>query len=92
MSQDKDPAWSVDRHIPISLMIAIIIQTGGAFWWASAVTARIDGQERRLALAEQASSETIKIMTDLRVTLAVISSQLQANQRVIDRRTDGTAP
>lgn len=83
----NDPGdWHLDRHIPIALVITIIAQTGGAFWWASAVTNRLDGQERRLALAEQQQAETIKVMTDLRITLAAINAELMAN-----RRSNGTA-
>jgi len=81
----------MDKRIPISLLIAIVMQTGSAFWWASSIAARIDTQDKRLAVAEEQLKETNKIMTDLRVTLAVVNTQLAATQRVLDRRSsDGT--
>lgn len=38
--------WRVDKHIPIAVIVTILIQTCGAFWWAATVTARIDALER----------------------------------------------
>lgn len=37
-----DPAstgWHLDRRVPLALIFTLFIQTGGAIWWASGITA-----------------------------------------------------
>jgi hypothetical protein len=34
--------WKLDRHIPIAVIFAFLVQTGGAVWWAAALSGRVD--------------------------------------------------
>lgn len=34
--------WKLDRHIPIAVILAIIVQTGGAVWWMSALSQDVE--------------------------------------------------
>jgi hypothetical protein len=43
--------WQVDRKIPLALIIMIFLQTAGAFWWASSLTARVETLEKQMAAA-----------------------------------------
>ena len=44
----EDPqtqSWHVDRRVPIALITAIMIQSGGAIWWAATTTGRLSAIE-----------------------------------------------
>lgn len=45
-STDK---WHVGREIPIALMVMLLIQTGGAVWWASSMSSKLDAALQTLA-------------------------------------------
>jgi hypothetical protein len=36
------PKWRLDKHIPIALLLAIALQTGGGIWWLAQLSAKID--------------------------------------------------
>lgn len=38
--------WRIDRHIPVAVILAIIMQTTAMVWWASSLTARVEALER----------------------------------------------
>lgn len=41
---NSDPAsagWHLDKRVPLALIITIIGQTAGAFWWASNISSRV---------------------------------------------------
>lgn len=44
--------WQIDRRIPLALILAIGIQTGGALWWASGLTSRVEVLEKQMAEAK----------------------------------------
>lgn len=46
---DECRTWKVDRRIPLALIVALMVQTGGAFWWASNLAARVESLERQAA-------------------------------------------
>ncbi len=48
---DKDGAdnnWHLDKKVPISLIAAILIQTGGFFWWAATTQEKVSALKERL--------------------------------------------
>ena len=34
--------WHFDKRVPIAILLAILVQTGGAIWWAATISARVD--------------------------------------------------
>lgn len=41
---DRQP-WHLDKRVPLALIGAILIQTGGAFWFASSLNERVASLE-----------------------------------------------
>ena len=39
--------WSVDKKIPLALVITLLIQTGGVVWWSSQLNSRVTVVEER---------------------------------------------
>lgn len=59
VSERPDSRWHLDRRVPISLIFAIVVQTGGFFWWASATSEKVSVLKERLdAIAPQADRLT----------------------------------
>lgn len=44
-----DSRWHVGREIPLALIAALLIQTGGGIWWASTMTSKLDTALQTLA-------------------------------------------
>lgn len=81
--------WHLDKRIPITLIITIIIQTMGVTWWASNVEARVSEQQAKfgfLADYMQRQNENDKQVT---ATLARLDERVKQQGEVlasIDRK------
>lgn len=77
--EPKDPAsssWHFDKRIPLALIATIILQTGAAIWWASAVNSYIEGDKasavviaNRVTAVERDNSAVATRITRLEVLL-----------------------
>lgn len=43
----SDRQWVIDKHIPVALIVMLMMQTGGALWWAASISGRVDVLERQ---------------------------------------------
>ena len=41
--------WHLDKRVPITLVLVIMIQTSAAIWWAASINARVAATELILA-------------------------------------------
>ena len=48
---DAGRRWTLDKHIPVALLIAIALQTCTAIWWAATTTARLNVLENAISNA-----------------------------------------
>lgn len=72
---NDEKKWVMDRHVPLAVLVAIVLQTGAWIWWAGSFAAATNQQlaqhEKRLTQTEQfperlASLEAqSKLQTDL---------------------------
>ena len=62
--------WTLDRRIPIALLVTIMIQFGGAVWFISRLDNRIGDNEARIVILEQrsAANESSRNILDGRIT------------------------
>lgn len=63
--------WHLDKRIPIAIIFALLTQTAGAVWWASAMSSNVDALRQADArlerTAEQLRSDAISNEARLRV-------------------------
>lgn len=59
------PHWRVDRTIPVSLIIAIAFQTGGAVWFASRMDFRVTAVEQTVTQVAPQGERLIRLETQL---------------------------
>lgn len=45
--RDVEKHWTVDRRVPLALILAMLGQTGGLVWWASGINQRVSVLEER---------------------------------------------
>lgn len=55
---DECAHWTVDRKVPLALIITLIVQTGGVIWWASTTENRLGQAEKVIVRLESKESET----------------------------------
>lgn len=81
MTGDNDTHWSLDKRVPVTLIITMILQTFAAIWWASALNERVTYVERVIL---QKADERDKVIR-LEEKLLGVERQLSQMQGVAER-------
>lgn len=80
--QSDDSRWHLDKRVPISLIVTIIIQTAGIMWWAASTAERINVLERQaIATAPQADR-----LTRVEVKLDALQDNVVEIKRLVQQR------
>ena len=87
--------WTVDRKIPLALVLTIVLQTAGALWWASKLESRVQAVEVKTATDSVRLDAVEKAGIDTGKSIAHIEERLIANaeaskriEAAIDRLND----
>ena len=80
----QDP-WHLDKRVPVALIIAILLQTAGAIWWAANISSRVDHVERRTVSLEDADRRMADTAVRVAETLAAIKTSQDDTRRALDR-------
>ena len=66
MADDAPEAkWHLDKRIPIALIVAIVVQTMAAVWWAGTSSARLDSIERRVEQMTPQAERIVRMETKI---------------------------
>lgn len=98
MAENLD-SWHFDKRVPIALIIALFIQTGGMVWWAATmqadVTSAVRSNERQdvridalAAVIQQGLVQNARVETELS---SIRQSQLRS-ERMLDQLNQNFAP
>lgn len=90
---DDDQHWHIDRRVPVVLVLTLLVQFGGAVWWARGAEERIAALERRVSEVSQDSRSASSSFSDLkdRVTrIEVVLNTVADTTIKIDRRLEGS--
>lgn len=60
---DADTSWHLDKRIPIALIVLILLQSGTAVWFASAISSRVDQLERAQVASAPQTERLIRVET-----------------------------
>lgn len=74
--------WHLDKRVPLALIIAIVVQTGGAVWWASGRDRDIDAAGRQITKLQTDVSEQAKAITRLELRSQSLE---QGNATIIEQ-------
>jgi hypothetical protein len=48
MNEEPESRWRLDRHIPVSLIVTILVQTGAFVWWGASTDQKVAVLKERL--------------------------------------------
>lgn len=77
--------WHLDKRVPIALIFAIALQSGGAIWWASSMSERMVQIERRQASAGDRSEAAEQRQADQGQRIAVLTEAVANTNRNLER-------
>lgn len=84
MSGDREP-WHLDKRVPIALILAIVLQTGGFIWWAAGLSHRVDQHTREIAALHMEGRGYTSEAARVRETLARLEERLAAQNDLLRR-------
>lgn len=58
---ESDASWHLDKRVPIALIVAIAVQTGGVVWWGATTAERLNALERNVAAASTQPERLAKV-------------------------------
>lgn len=69
--------WHLDKRVPISIIVALAVQSAAILWWAATLEARVG----TLEVAMDANSDTSERLTRIEVIL----ERVERNQETMNR-------
>jgi len=68
--------WTLDKRVPLALILTLLAQTAGGVWWASNITGRVGVNERALTRLEAVVDATRTSAAQQAVQLGRIEEQI----------------
>ena len=89
-SDDHAPAahWTLDKRIPLALVLTVGLQTAGMVWWAATLSSRVTSLEAILADSSGQDGRIIRVETKLEA----VGNDLGRIEQKVDRLIDRTSP
>ena len=88
----QEQKWTLDRHVPIMVLIAIALQTMAWIWWAATFAARTDARIEALELQAQQVSKLPERMTAVETQIQYTNSLLRDIRDEMRARGAGYSP
>ncbi len=79
MATEKADHWTLDKRVPLAIIITVLAQTAGAVWWAASLNERVGQLERALIQAAGQDGRIVRVETKLEglgVTLDKIDAKV----------------
>jgi hypothetical protein len=75
--------WTLDKRVPLALILTVIVQTAGVVWWASSIANTVSSQGARLVAVEnQRAGERLAVLES---TIGDVRAQLNRIEAKLDR-------
>lgn len=75
--------WTLDKKIPLALIVTIMLQTAAAIWWAASINWRVGQLEKSVDNSSSLSTRVVK--------LEVLMEQVKETANTIERKLDRMA-
>lgn len=60
---DDETSWHLDKRVPVVIILAIILQTSGAVWWAATTSQRLSAVEAHVLQAGPQQEKLVRVET-----------------------------
>lgn len=87
MAADLD-SWHLDRKVPVTIIMTILVQTAGLIWWASKMDSRVatlEEADRRFDQRHVVADAKLEALRGDRDRLVRMETQLEGIQKSIAR-------
>lgn len=72
-----DNDWHLDKRVPITLIVMLLVQTAGIVWFASAMNSKIEQNATRVTRLEILDTSKREIIQNNSTSIAVINENLK---------------
>jgi TolA-binding protein len=83
----SDTSWHLDKRVPISLILALLVQTAGMVWWAASLSGRVDVNARDIRTTQSEMGVLRNSAQTQAVQLGRIEEQISGLRGDISRLT-----
>lgn len=90
-SAPQRESWHLDKKVPIAMMTAILLQTGGMIWWASGLeekvrahTTALFDQAQRIVKLEDARLAAAERLSKIETLATSIADSVSRIERKVD--------
>lgn len=86
--EPDDPAggrFHIDKRVPVALILAIGVQTGGAIWWASSTQAALSMLAADQRRAEMRIDKLESLREDIGMRLTRVEVQITGQSEMLQR-------
>lgn len=77
--------WHLDKRVPISLILTILLQTAAFVWVIAQLDEKLDDTVRRVDDVETAMSDRRTVVEQNSTNIAVINANLENMNRTLER-------
>lgn len=89
MADTNNNHWSLDKRIPLALIMAVFLQTTGAIWWASSVNERlIDVEEDQIVFDRRLTNSEAQISRQREQAASLVNEIKHTNEGLKILRTE----
>lgn len=81
----EDNQWHLDKRVPISLILVIILQTSGVLWFAAQLASKVEANTMAIGRISQTLSQQDERVRNNTTSVAVIHQTLINTEKTLDR-------
>lgn len=82
---DTRESWHLEKKVPVTIIVALMIQSATIIWWAAGMEGRTRGLEMRLAAMENVQVKAGEQQGAIMVQLATMTERLTAQTEALRR-------
>lgn len=83
--KQEAPRWQVDRHIPVALIFAIIVQSIGLVTWAANLTTRVSTLEEQVKAQANILGPMVERSIRLETRLESVNANISEVKAILSR-------
>lgn len=77
--------WTIQRTVPVALVLTILVQTAGLVWWGATLNSKVEEHTRSIAMLQAAEAERNRDERQLYERLGGINSNISEMRRAVER-------
>jgi len=80
----QDPQWHLSKSVPITFILAILLQTIALIWFVATLRNDVDANQREILRIETRTDSLESIVQDQAITLGRIDENIKSIRMILD--------